>query len=60
LALRCAQNSGVLLATLLAADRWPRLPGEKIESISVFSAMIPALDPQMKQAVTNFRGRIFN
>ena len=28
--------------------------------IWAISAMIPALDPHMKQAVTNFRGRIFN
>ena len=29
-------------------------------TIWAISAMIPALDPKMKQAVTNFRGRIFN
>jgi hypothetical protein len=34
--------------------------GADTNPIWAISAMIPALDPQMKQAVTNFRGRIFN
>ena len=34
--------------------------GADTSPIWAISAMIPALDPQMKQAVTNFRGRIFN
>ena len=34
--------------------------GANTSPIWAISAMIPALDPQMKQAVTNFRGRIFN
>jgi hypothetical protein len=34
--------------------------GAATSPIWAISAMIPALDPQMKQAVTNFRGRIFN
>ena len=34
--------------------------GANTNPIWAISAMIPALDPHMKQAVTNFRGRIFN
>ena len=34
--------------------------GADTNPIWAISAMIPALDPQMRQAVTNFRGRIFN
>ena len=34
--------------------------GAGTNPIWAISAMIPALDPKMKQAVTNFRGRIFN
>jgi uncharacterized membrane protein YccC len=34
--------------------------GADTSPIWAISAMIPALDPQMKQAVTNFRGRISN
>ena len=34
--------------------------GADTNPIWAISAMIPALDPHMKQAVTNFRGRIFN
>jgi uncharacterized membrane protein YccC len=34
--------------------------GANTNPIWAISAMIPAVDPQMKQAVTNFRGRIFN
>ncbi|HEY5744422.1 MAG TPA: FUSC family protein [Terrimicrobiaceae bacterium] len=34
--------------------------GANTSPIWAISAMIPALDPQMKQAVTNFRGRIGN
>jgi uncharacterized membrane protein YccC len=34
--------------------------GVDTDPIWAISAMIPAVDPQMKQALTNFRGRIFN
>jgi hypothetical protein len=34
--------------------------GADTNPIWAISAMIPALDPQMKVAVTNFRGRILN
>jgi uncharacterized membrane protein YccC len=34
--------------------------GANTNPIWAISAMIPAVDPQMKQAVTNFRGRILN
>jgi uncharacterized membrane protein YccC len=34
--------------------------GAETNPIWAISAMIPAVDPQMKQALTNFRGRIFN
>ncbi|MET0254122.1 MAG: FUSC family protein [Terrimicrobiaceae bacterium] len=34
--------------------------GANTNPIWAISAMIPAVDPQMKQALTNFRGRIFN
>ena len=34
--------------------------GANTNPIWAISAMIPALEPHMKQAVTNFRGRIFN
>ena len=34
--------------------------GADTSPIWAVSAIIPALDPQMKQAVTNFRGRISN
>jgi uncharacterized membrane protein YccC len=34
--------------------------GADTDPIWAISAMIPAVDPQMKQALTNFRGRIFN
>jgi uncharacterized membrane protein YccC len=34
--------------------------GADTNPIWAISAMIPAVDPHMKQALTNFRGRIFN
>jgi uncharacterized membrane protein YccC len=34
--------------------------GANTNPIWAISAMIPAVDPQMKQALTNFRGRILN
>jgi uncharacterized membrane protein YccC len=34
--------------------------GADTDPIWAISAMIPAVDPHMKQALTNFRGRIFN
>ena len=56
LGVRLAANIFVATSVLWVLLRF----GADTNPIWAISAMIPAVDPQMKQAVVNFRGRILN
>ena len=56
LGVRLAANIFIATSVLWVVLRF----GADTNPIWAISAMIPAVDPQMKQALTNFRGRILN